>query len=146
MSYGTFPGANNRRPKFKVYQGSKPARASEEHVFQKQLVRTLSKHALIPRECWFSVPNGGARHPMVAMKLKAEGLLAGVADLCFILEGGRAAFLELKKAKGGTVSGSQKAFGEAVKAAGAQWECVNSIERAYWVLAEWGVLPGGVVQ
>lgn len=30
----------------------------------------------------FAIPNGGARHPAVAGKLKAEGVKRGVSDIC----------------------------------------------------------------
>jgi len=47
----------------------------------------------------FSVPNGGFRNPREAMKLKATGVVKGVADLVFLWKG-KAYFLELKTAKG----------------------------------------------
>lgn len=41
----------------------------------------------------FAIPNGGPRHPVVAKKLQAEGVKAGVPDLC--LPVARAGFLGL---------------------------------------------------
>lgn len=35
----------------------------------------------LPEFALFAIPNGGARHPVVASKLKAEGVRAGVPDL-----------------------------------------------------------------
>jgi hypothetical protein len=47
------------------------------------------------RRLLFSVPNGGTRNTREAMKLKATGLTAGVADLLFLWYGKTFAF-ELK--------------------------------------------------
>jgi hypothetical protein len=53
----------------------------------------------------FSIPNGGARHPAVAAKLKATGTSAGVPDL-FIPAW--STWVEMKRAKGGRLSEVQK--------------------------------------
>jgi len=47
----------------------------------------------------FAIPNGGHRHPAVASKLKAEGVRAGIPDLCLILKN-RVAFIEMKTLSG----------------------------------------------
>jgi hypothetical protein len=47
------------------------------------------------RRLLFSIPNGGTRNTREAMKLKATGLTAGVADLLFLWNGKTFAF-ELK--------------------------------------------------
>jgi len=47
----------------------------------------------------FAIPNGGHRHPAVAAKLKAEGVRAGIPDLCLILNN-RIAFIEMKTLSG----------------------------------------------
>ena len=46
----------------------------------------------------YAVPNGGDRHPAVAAKLKAEGVRAGVPDICLPVARGpyHGAYLELK--------------------------------------------------
>jgi len=65
-----------------------------EHEFQKVVVRYLN----LKKIPFFAVPNGGKRNPITAKKLKAEGVLAGVADL-FIMIGNskyHGLFLELK--------------------------------------------------
>ena len=48
----------------------------------------------------FAIPNGGARHPAVAAQLKAEGVKAGVPDVCLPVARGRfhGLFVELKRA------------------------------------------------
>ena len=53
----------------------------------------------------FAIPNGGARHPAVAAKLKATGTVAGVPDL-FIPAW--STWVEMKRAKGGRLSDMQK--------------------------------------
>lgn len=53
----------------------------------------------------FAIPNGGARHPAVAAKLKATGVSKGVPDL-FVPE--CQLWIEMKRIKGGTVSPEQK--------------------------------------
>lgn len=67
----------------------------------------------------FAIPNGGARHPVTAAKLKAEGVLPGVADLFLIKSsnGYPGLFLELKADKG-RVSDHQSAFLERAAAEG----------------------------
>ena len=50
----------------------------------------------------YAVPNGGQRHIAVAAKLKAEGVRAGVPDICLpVARGGyHALYVELKAPKG----------------------------------------------
>lgn len=58
----------------------------------------------------FAIPNGGARDIRVAQKLKAEGVLAGVPDLCIPIprKGYNALYIEMKAGKKGVVSDKQK--------------------------------------
>lgn len=53
----------------------------------------------------FSIPNGGKRHKLTAYKLKQEGAVSGIPDM-FIPAW--AAFIEMKREKGGVVSSEQK--------------------------------------
>jgi hypothetical protein len=53
----------------------------------------------------FAIPNGGWRSQAQAAKLKVEGVSAGVPDL-LIPDG--MIWVEMKRAKGGTVSAEQK--------------------------------------
>lgn len=53
----------------------------------------------------FAIPNGGARHPAVAAKLKATGVVKGVPDL--FIPAWRL-WIEMKRQKGGIVSQEQK--------------------------------------
>ena len=75
----------------------------QEHIIQAGLMRELFYHrinhpslALI-----FAIPNGGDRHKAVAVKLKAEGVKAGVPDLCLPVPRGsfHGLFVEMKPLK-----------------------------------------------
>ena len=63
-----------------VRRAAKPS----EHAEQKAVCdwwRLACKGYGLPEFSLFAVPNGGARHPVVGRKLKAEGVRAGVPDL-----------------------------------------------------------------
>ena len=59
----------------------------------------------------YAVPNGGDRNLRVARKLKAEGVLAGVADLCLpaARRGNHGLYLEMKSEEG-VATIEQRAF------------------------------------
>ena len=59
----------------------------------------------------WAIPNGGSRHIVTAVNLKAEGVLAGVSDLFLMIPkaGWHGMFIEMK-AKGGNLSDKQKDF------------------------------------
>jgi hypothetical protein len=78
-------------------------RIPTEHEEQRELVRWF-------RQTWpgvriFAIPNGGARSPATAGRLKAEGVSSGVPDL-FIPAWGL--WVEMKRSKGGSLSAEQK--------------------------------------
>ena len=78
-------------------------RVPTEHEEQRELVRWF-------RQTWpgvriFAIPNGGARSPATAGRLKAEGVSSGVPDL-FIPAW--KLWVEMKRTKGGSVSPEQK--------------------------------------
>lgn len=60
-----------------------------------------------------AIPNGGARHPAVAAKLKAEGVKPGVPDVCLPVPRGRwhGLYVEMKS-QSGRLRDSQREFGE----------------------------------
>jgi hypothetical protein len=62
------------------------------------------------RGLFFSVPNGGTRNKIEAMKLKATGLLAGIPDL-ILLWNGKAYGFEVKT-ETGVLSPKQKEIHE----------------------------------
>lgn len=56
----------------------------------------------------YHVPNGGSRHKAEAGRLRAEGVKAGVPDLCLPVARGQyhGLYIELKRQRGGRTSGS----------------------------------------
>lgn len=79
----------------------------------------------------FAVPNGGARDAVTGARLKAEGVVAGVADLILLTPSAdgsaHALCLELKTAKG-RQSDSQRDFQAAATAAGNRYVIIRSLE------------------
>ena len=63
----------------------------------------------------FAIPNGGDRHPKVAQKLKAEGVVKGVPDL-FVPEW--RLWVEMKRRKGSYLSTEQKVVKAQLEQAG----------------------------
>lgn len=66
------------------------------------------------------IPNGGARSPVTAARLKCEGVRRGVPDICLpVARGGyHGLYIELKRRKGGTVSVDQKRWLQALSTEG----------------------------
>lgn len=68
----------------------------------------------------YHVPNGGKRGKREAERFRAEGVKAGVPDICLpVARGGKhGMYIEMKRRKGGRVSGEQEAWLEALKKEG----------------------------
>jgi len=79
---------------------------STEQIILVNRIRQLYPDVLI-----FAIPNGGQRSITEAVRLKAEGVLAGVPDLFLARagDGSHGLFIEMKRVKGGKVSAKQKA-------------------------------------
>ena len=75
----------------------------------------------------FSCPNGGTRNILEAKKLKATGLLAGVADLIILKPNAETIFVEVKIEKG-VQSDVQKLFEKKVTDLGFKYYLVRSFE------------------
>ena len=84
------------------------------------------------------IPNGGARTKTEAAILKSLGVVAGAPDLHLCLNGGRCAYVEIKK-KGERVSPEQIAFRNKCEKRGALWAVCESIEDMERTLDLWGV-------
>lgn len=78
-----------------------------------------------PRYQIFSVPNGGTRNKIEAIKLKSTGLLAGVSDLIVVMD--RIIFVEVKTPTG-KQSPKQKDFENIVKDLGYEYYLVRSLD------------------
>lgn len=93
--------------------------SDEEHRIQCECVRYFNLQYPHLRGRLFAVPNGGRRDAVTAAKLKAEGVVAGVADL-ILLKSNRdygALLIEMKK-RTGRQSESQKQWAKQVCADG----------------------------
>lgn len=80
----------------------------------------------------FAIPNGGDRHPIVAAKLKAEGVKPGIPDVFLPVarDGFHGLFIEMKRKKGGSLSGAQKQRISQLKNQGYRVEVCKGFEAA----------------
>lgn len=81
----------------------------------------------------FAIPNGGKRDPKEAARLKKEGVLAGVPDVCIAEARGawHGMYIELKRADGGRVSDEQKKVIEKLRKRGYRVEVAHGVDAAY---------------
>jgi len=111
-------------------------RSGSEHALQNQVLGILAVHG---KHCYpFAIPNAAKRSPAMAARMKAEGLRAGVADLCIMLPG-CCGWLELKAGKG-KQSDAQKGFQAVCHRLGHAYEVVHTLDEAITVLKAWGAL------
>ena len=109
-----------------------------EHRLQASVIEHLSQNAA--RDVfWFATPNAARRSPHLGLRMKNEGLTAGVADLCILLPQGRAAWLEMKAA-GGRQSIMQKGFETRCRRLQHPYKLAYSLEEAVGFLREVGAL------
>ncbi len=73
----------------------------------------------LPEFALFAIPNGGSRHMLTAVRLKKEGVRAGVSDLFLAqpIQGFHGAFIEMKSREG-TMQPAQREFHAAMERAG----------------------------
>lgn len=104
----------------------------EEHYLQAACVRwfMLQHTPLFDKGLLFAVPNGGARSKATAGKLKAEGVMAGVADLILLVprHGWHGLCIEMKTAKG-VQSPQQRRWQQSVSEQFYRYEVVRSLEQ-----------------
>lgn len=115
----------------------KPRPASVEHGAQVRVIKALRERG-IPGLLFFAVPNGARRSMKEAASKKAEGMLAGVADLV-IISSGRVYFVEMKKPKG-TQSDAQCAFQRRAMEALAPYFLADDADKAIAWLKQWDLL------
>jgi hypothetical protein len=101
---------------------------------------TLFQWAELARARWpelalmYAIPNGGHRHKAVAARMKAEGVKAGVPDICLPAPRGRwhGLYIEMKT-RTGRASKAQKAWLRALQAQGYRvaicrdWEAARAL-------------------
>ena len=115
-------------------------KTANEHDLQVGVLEYLKLNAK-PDVYWFAIPNAGKRSWQGARRLKAEGLTAGVADLCIMLPGGRVGWLEMKSAKG-TRSDMQIFFEDVCEHLDHPYTVASTFEDAVAILRRWGALRG----
>jgi len=100
----------------------------EEQVFLCDFI-----HETYPDLLFYAIPNGGVRTEGAREKLKREGLLKGVPDLCFPELN---LYIEMKRTKGGSLSPFQKDVIARLKKIGCRVEVCHGFEEAKKVLQE----------
>jgi len=123
--------------KFGVKRRAKPRELERPHqVALIKWVRSV-KGTYPVLKLLYAVPNGGDRNLRVARKLKAEGVLAGVADLCLpaARRGYHGLYLEMKSEEGVTTK-EQKEFLRGVLGEGYCAVIAQGVDEARFAL-EW---------
>ena len=110
---------------------------NDEHRLQVECVRWF--RLAHPRLLLYAVPNGGQRNAIVAAKLKAEGVLAGVPDLFLAVPSGTAhgLYIEMKNGKKGVVSESQRTVMAALEAQGYATAVCRSFDEFHTTVDEY---------
>lgn len=87
----------------------------------------------------FHIPNGGKRGKAEAARFKAEGVKAGVPDLFLPCARGQyhGLFIEMKRAKGGSLSAAQKEWRGRLESQGYCWVCCHGWEDASEVIIDY---------
>lgn len=103
---------------------------ASEHDLQVACVRLFRLKYREYAEMLFAIPNGGKRNAIVAKKLKAEGVLAGVPDLFFAVPIGKyhGMFMELKNGKSNNLTENQKRMMYKLSMFGYKTAVIRSIE------------------
>ena len=110
----------------------------EEHKIQVSMVEWFRMKYPSMRHNLFAVPNGGRRDAVTGAKLKAEGVLAGVADLILLKSNHRyGALLIETKTKKGTQSDSQKEWESKIVKDGYKYVVCRSLEEFIAVVTDY---------
>lgn len=101
----------------------------EEHRIQCACVRWFRFQHPSLAQCLFAVPNGGRRDRVTGAKLKAEGVIPGVADLLLLVQRGPFGGLciEMKTHKG-YQSPEQKQWQKIVEGQGYRYAVCRSLD------------------
>lgn len=113
-------------------------RSYPEHTQQVRFLALLAYEAPIVRSCIFSVPSGGRRDLKEAVRLKAEGLCAGVPDLFLAIpvEPYHGIFLEFKAATG-SLSLAQRTWHTRLSSLGYQVAVPRSAEEGIRIVKDY---------
>lgn len=109
-----------------------------EHRLQCTCVRWFSYQHPELKGTLFSIPNGGQRNAITAAKMKAEGVVAGVADLELSIPNAthHALFIEMKTEKG-RQSEKQREWEKVATRFGYRYEIVRSYEAFVQLIEEY---------
>jgi len=107
-----------------------------ESVLQRQCVKWF--YLQFPKLTLFAIPNGGKRNVIEAGIMKAEGVLAGVADLLFMKANVQynGLFIEIKTPKGKQTE-KQKEFELRAKAEGYDYKVCRSLDEFMTTINEY---------
>jgi hypothetical protein len=100
-----------------------------------EYISSASKNGCFAIAC----ANAGKRSMYTGRRMVAEGLTAGVADLCVLLPGGRVGWLELKTAKG-RQSIAQKGFAARCRRLDHPYAVAHDFDEAVEILKSWGAV------
>lgn len=123
------PSAQSRTPKIVP---------PTEHAEQVALFQRIALDPRTKSLPIFAIPNGGHRHMLTAVKLKAEGVKAGVPDIfCAVARGGRhGLFIEMKR-KGNSTTPQQVVWLATLAEQGYECDVCYTAETAFSVLLEY---------
>jgi len=110
-----------------------------EHTLQVHVLELIAVGKSHPDIFAFAVPNAGRRSFRTGQKMKSEGLMAGVADICIMMPDAKTGWLEMKRLKG-RQSTPQKGFAARCKRLGHPYALAHSLNEAVVALREMGVL------
>lgn len=104
---------------------------NEEHINQSMLIKWFRLQFPLFNKCLWAIPNGSFRHIGTAIKLKSEGVMAGVSDLFLMIpnKGKHGLFIEMK-AKNGKIQQNQIEFLNLAESMGYAAEVAYSFEEA----------------
>lgn len=103
--------------------------------FQKS--RVLFERWPLLRDLLFAIPNGGHRHKLVGLRMRAEGQKSGVPDICCAIPSGsfHGLWIEMKRRKGGSLSKNQKDIIAKLREQGYAVRVCKGADEAFSVLA-----------
>lgn len=86
-----------------------------------------------------AIPNGGSRHPIEAVHLKAQGVKAGIPDIFLPVPRGQyhGLYIEMKRRKGGRLSIEQSKMIGRLRGQGYRCEVCRGWEEARDVIEEY---------
>jgi hypothetical protein len=112
-----------------------------EDALQQNVVQLLSAYGRSDI-CWFAVPNGERRGLRTGVRLKAQGVIPGVADIILMINQ-KIYGLELKTIRG-KQSAVQERWQECFERAGGIYAVANGLDDAFVTLKSIGALKPNI--